>query len=272
MTLFEAITRHGGKAAPCLIKHLNASGITDWNDLTRTNLHELRDELKRTVAPNSAKTYLAELRSILHRYSDDIELPKGWEDIFKAKAEKPVKTYLTTEEIARFEAVTPRNKREEYVQAAFLCGCWTGARISDIVGFTEENIADGVLTYVSHKTGIQASVPAKPGLWEKIQVVQNYPEEMCLMTYNRIVRSLARKAGISEKVKIYKAGVTKVVEKYAALSSHDARRSFCTNLAAAGCSINDVARLAGHQNPITTMGYICNYKVNLPKMAMAYFS
>lgn len=271
-TLYEEIQRHGGKSAPCLLKHLRATEITDWPDLTKANLHELRDELKRTVAPNSAKTYSAVLRSILGRFEDELQLPKDWRKIFSARAEKPVKTFLTPKEIEAFASVRPRNDRDRYVQAAFLCGCWTGARISDIIDFTELNIQGGMLTYVSKKTATRATVPAKPCIWDYIKTVQEYKGDMCLVTYNRIIRGIARRAGLSKTVKIYKAGQTKTVKKWEALSSHSARISFCTNLASAGCSLNDVSKLAGHSSPLMTERYVCDYEVDLPAKAMAYFS
>ena len=267
----DEIERHGGKSAPCLVKHLKAAGITDWKDLTKSNLYALRDQLRDHVAPNSTRTYLAQYRSLLGRWEDELNLPKDWRDIFHAKSEKPVKTFLTPEEIYAFAAVQPKNKREKYVQAAFLCGCWTGARISDIMEFTEDNIKGGMLTYVSKKTAIASTIPAKPCLWEYVRIVQEYHEDMYLSTYNRIVRELARRSGISEPVKIYKAGGSKSMRKYDAISSHTARISFCTNLASAGCSLMDVSRLAGHSDPSMTARYVCDYKVNLPEKAMAYF-
>ena len=138
--------------------------------------------------------------------------------------------------------------------------------------FSELNIQNGVLTYVSKKTSTRATIPAKPCVWGYIETVQSYEGDVCLMTYNRIVRELARRAGISKEVKIYKAGESKTVKKWEALSSHSARISFCTNLAAAGCSLNDVAKLAGHSSPSMTQRYVCDYEVNLPAKAMAYFS
>ena len=271
-TLYEEIQRHGGQSAPCLVKHLRAAGITSWDDLTKSNLFALRDELRESVSPNSAKFYLAAIRAILVRFEDEIELPKDWRRIFQSKAEKPVKTFLTPAEIEAFARVTPRNERDRFVQAAFLCGCWTGARVSDIVDFSELNIQNGMLTYVSKKTSTRATIPAKPCIWDYIVTVQNYEEDVCLMTYNRIVRELARRAGISSLVKIYKAGESRTVKKWEALSSHSARISFCTNLAAAGCSLNDVAKLAGHSSPSMTQRYVCDYEVKLPERAMAYFA
>lgn len=271
-TFFEEIQRHGGKSAPCLLKHLKAAGISDWADLTKANLFALRDELRESVSPNSAKFYLAAIRAILGRFEDELDLPKDWRAAFQSKAEKPVKTFLTPCEIDAFAAVTPRNERDRYVQSAFLCGCWTGARVSDIMDLSDLNIQGDMLTYVSKKTGTRATVPAKPCIREHILNVQGYGKEVCLMTYNRIVRELARRAGISKPVKIYKAGRSSTVKKYEALSSHSARISFCTNLAAAGCSLNDVAKLAGHSSPGMTARYVCDYEIKLPEKAMAYFS
>lgn len=271
-TLYDEIRRHGGKSAPCLVKHLRAAGITNWDELTRANLYALRDELRESVSPNSAKFYLAAIRAIIARFEDEIRLPKDWRAAFQAKAEKPVKTFLSPKEIDSFASVKPRNGRERYVQAAFLCGCWTGARVSDILEFTELNIRDGMLTYVSKKTGTRATIPAKPCLRDYVAVVQDYGGEVCLMTYNRIVREIARRAGISSPVKIYRAGRSVVAKKWQSLSSHSARVSFCTNLAAAGCSLSDVSKLAGHSSPNMTARYVCDYEVNLPAKARAYFS
>ena len=271
-TLYEEIQRHGGHSAPCLLKHLRAAGITNWDELTRANLFALRDEIRESVAPNSAKYYLAAIRAIIGRFKDEITLPKDWESAFQTKGEKPVKTFLTPTEIEAFAGVTPRNERDRYVQAAFLCGCWTGARVSDILDFSDLNINGGMLTYVSKKTGTRATIPAKPCIWDYISTVQNYEGEVCLMTYNRIVREIARRAGLSKPVKVYKAGKSKTMKKWEALSSHSARISFCTNLAAAGCSLNDVSKLAGHSSPSMTARYVCDYEVELPARAMAYFS
>lgn len=271
-TLYEEIQRHGGKAAPCLVKHLKAAGITDWNELTRANLYALRDELRESVAPNSAKFYLAAIRAILARFEDEIALPKDWRSAFQSKAEKPVKTFLTPKEIEAFARVTPRNERDRYVQAAFLCGCWTGARISDIVDFSALNIVNGMLTYVSKKTGIQSIIPVKSGLEKYIAIVQKYDGEVCLMTYNRIVRELARRAGISQEVKIHKAGKTRVVKKWEALSSHSARISAASNLAMLGVPMNDLKNILGHTSIAMSERYVVPSEAKLSPIAMKYFS
>ena len=271
-TLYEEIQRHGGKSAPCLVKHLKAAGIAEWDELTRANLFALRDELRESVSPNSAKFYLAAIRAIIARFEDEIELPKDWRAAFRAKSEKPVKTFLSPKEIDSFAKVTPRNERERYVQAAFLCGCWTGARVSDIMEFTELNIRDGMLTYVAKKTGIQSIIPVKPGLENYIAIVQRYNGEVCLMTYNRIVRDLARRAGINKEVKIHKAGKTRVIKKWEALSSHSARISAASNLAMLGVPMADIKNILGHTSIAMSERYVVPTEVKLSPAAMKYFS
>ena len=226
--LFESIQRaaaNPGQAAS-VIKHLRAVGILSWEGLTKSNLYDFRDHLAESVAPNTAKTVCASLKAILKRFSDDIVLPKDWESIITAKGEKPQKTYLTMKDIEAFAAVEPRGDVERYVKSCFLVSCWTGMRVSDARDISEENIKEGVLTYVSKKTGREASIPAKPGILEHIRIIQEREGDMYLATYNDALRRLARRAGLTEPVKIHRAGRTETVQKWEAITSHSGRVSF----------------------------------------------
>ena len=272
-TLYESIDKaasNKGQAAS-VKKHLAAVGIAEWGDLTRANLYDLRDHLTDTVAPNTAKTVLASLKAILRRYEEDVELPRGWETIVTARGEKPQKTYLTRKEIEQFAAVETRGEVERYVKACFLVSCWTGMRVSDARRITEENIKDGTLSYVSEKTGVLSVIPAKPGLWELIQVVKEREGDMYLATYNDALRRLAKRAGIREKVKIHKAGRTETVEKWEALSSHSGRVSIATCLADAGVSLIDTCRVLGHTSTSMTERYVVKTRPELSSKAMRFF-
>lgn len=272
-TLYESIDKaasNKGQAAS-VKKHLAAVGINDWNELTKSNLYELRDHLNESVAPNTAKTILASLKSILHRYEEEVELPRGWEIIVTARGEKPQKTYLTRKEIEQFAGVETRGEVERYVKACFLVSCWTGMRVSDAKRITPENIKDGTLSYVSEKTGVLSVIPAKPGLWEQIQIVQEREQDMYLATYNDAVRRLARRAGINEPVKIHRAGQTRTMPKWEALSSHSGRVSIATCLADAGVSLIDTCRVLGHTSTSMTERYVVKTKPELSAKAMRYF-
>lgn len=272
-TLYEEIQRHGGKAAPCLLKHLGAVAITDWPDLTKANLHELRDELRRTVAPNSVKLYLAELRSILGRFEDELQLPKDWRAIFQAKAERPVKTFLTPDELRLLEAVPTKNGEEEIVKVQSLLEAYTGARVSDIMRFTAENIADGYLTYTSQKTSVTATVPVSEKTKGWIEYAQSHKEDEpgSLMQRNRVIRRLLKRAGVNAPTKIYKAGKEQTGPKWQFASSHTFRVSAATNLIEAGASLTEAKVCLGHTNENMTSRYLAITKPKLSARAMSYF-
>lgn len=273
--LYDTIKAKAGKPAPMLIKHLSAAGIKDWDDFTRAKLYDLRDEVSETLAPNSAKNYGAVLSAFLRRYKDEITLPDGWADIIRFKGNKPVHTCLTKEELTLFEKVMVASDTERIVKYQSLIEAYTGARVSDIGELNETNIKDGWLTYTSKKTKTTASVPVSEKVrgWVKY-ANENEKDSPSLVTRELIIKRLCKRAGINEKVKVVKGGKTKELEKWQAISSHDMRRSFVTNLIQAGVSIYDTGKMAGHGNNIAmTQRYICDYHIGtLPKEAMDYFA
>ena len=270
-TLHEAIQAHAKEQAPALTKYLNECGLNEWKDLTKTNLNDFRDYVTERVAQSSARTYFAVFKAILKRYEDEADFCKDYANILKAKLEKPVKTFLTMRELERLEGIEPKNQKEQYVLDEFLIGAYTGMRISDAREISEENIQDGYISYTSIKTGIHAVVPMKAGIGERIERVQTNECSVNLMTYNRVLRNLCKRAGITERVKVFKAGEHKKGEKWEYVSSHSARVSFCTNLANLGVPLLQIAKMAGHSSQSMTERYIVKTNVELDARALKFF-
>lgn len=270
-TLHEAIQAHAKGAAPALTRYMNECGLTAWEDLTRANLNDFRDHVTERVAQSTARTYFAVFKAILKRYEDDAEFCKDYANILKAKNEKPVKTFLTMKELERLERVEVKTEYERIVLDEFLIGAYTGMRISDAKEISEENMANGYISYVSIKTGVHAVVPMKAGIAERIRRVQANECDVNLMTYNRVLRNLCKRAGITERVKVFKAGEHKKGEKWEYCSSHTARISFASNLANLGVPLIDISRMLGHQNIQTTMRYIVNTKPEIDPRALKFF-
>lgn len=272
MTIFFKVIEHnGGNNAPALLKHLRSAKIYNWKDLTKSRLFEFRDNILNTVASTSARTYMAVLKSILMRYEEDEKFCREYRQILHVKNEKAVKTYLTTKELERLEHVKTNNQNERFVQLLFLIGAYTGMRISDAKNVTKENIQGDVLSYVSQKTKINAVVPCSERIKSYINEMQANDSEVSLAGYNDIIRRLCRRAGITERVKVYRAGVSETGEKWRFISSHTARISFCTNLSDLNVPLIDIARMAGHSSVTMTERYIIKHKVSLPSAAMKYF-
>lgn len=270
-TLHQAIQAHAKGATPALLRYLNECGLNDWKDLTKANLNDFRDLVAERVAQSTARTYFAVLKAILKRYEEEVEFCKDYADILKAKNEKPVKTFLTMKELERLERVIPQTANEQLVLDEFLIGAFTGMRISDAKEISDENMMNGYISYVSIKTGIQAVVPMKKGIDERIKRVQANESNMPLVTYNRIIRRLCERAGITERVKVYKAGEHMKGQKWEYVSSHTARISFATNLVDMGVPLINVSRMMGHTNSSMTERYVVKTKVELDAKALKFF-
>lgn len=270
-TLHEAIQAHAKGATPALMKYLDAMGLNDWEDLTKANLNDLRDYILSQVAHSTARTYFAVFKAILKRYEDDAPICKDYASILKAKLEKPVKTYLTMKELEQLERVEPESANEQYVLDVFLIGAFTGMRVSDAMQISEVNMANGCISYVSIKTGVQAVVPMKKGIAERVKRVQANECDMPVMTYNRIIRRLCQRAGITEQVKVFKAGDHKKGEKWEYITSHSARISFATCLSILGVPILDISRMMGHSTSAMTERYIVPTIANVSNKALKYF-
>lgn len=273
MTLYEAITRHAVKdQAQGVLKHLKAAGINDWNDLTKSGLMDFRDHLTDKVSPNSARTYLATLKSVLNRYDEEGLIPcKDWRGALKAKGDRPVKTYLTQEELAMLEKVTCTTSNEQQVKDDFLIAAYTGMRLSDVKAATLENIEGDTFKYVSIKTGIPASV--RVGFKTKERIMRTEGKEpLSLVAYNKIIRRLCCKAGIRSKVKTHHAGRDITGEKWEFVSSHTARISFATNLAILKVGLVDIAKMMGHTSVTMTQRYIVKDSVDLPAAALSFLT
>lgn len=266
----RATANNSGQAAS-IIKHLGAVDIASWDDITRSKLYDLRDHLRETVSPNTAKTVAASFKAILRRFSDDISLPRDYADILLVKGERPMKTFLTPDDIEAIEGTPTHTDIEKYVKACFLVSCWTGMRVSDAEGITSENVDDGYLTYVSKKTGVAATVPVKPGLMGYIRTIQRSKVHPTVMGYNKAIRRIAERAGLTEPVKIHKGGKTMTARKCDCISSHTGRISIATNLAKMGATLTDIRLTLGHTNELMTSRYIVSSRPELSQSALSFF-
>ena len=273
MTLYEQLERTAGAQHLSIAKHLKATGVNDWQDLTKARLMDFRDTIRTELAPSSAKTIAAALSAFLHRSEEEGLIPcTTFSEILRLRGEKCVKTFLTPQEVERLERLEVRDEAERYVLNEFLVGCRTGARISDITHFTPENIVNGVLTYTSIKTGITASIPVSAKTAERIAYLNECEVKMYPVQYNRIIRRLCKRAGIDEQVKVHKGGKDKTGPKYQFISSHSARISVCTNLANMNVPVLDIMQIAGHTDPAMTARYIVRTSPRLNERAMNYLS
>lgn len=254
-----------------------------WANVTKANLNAFSDFLSSEVASTSAKTYCAYLKSVLNLYSDQVELPRGWEKTLSIRSEPSEHIYLDENEISRIIAYVPTTYGQAIVQQQFVISCLTGARHSDAMRMNIDNIVGDRITYVSQKTKTKAIVPLSPiikMLMEEGVLSSAYPREFAFAfrdsvsdtAYNEILRNMALSCGIDGKVKIFAKGGYKTSAKYELIASHCGRRSFCTNLYLRSKDLYLVSKLAGHSSIDMTMRYICAPIDEVPTSVMEYFN
>lgn len=231
-----------------------------WENITKVRLQRYVDYMRTKIAPNSVRAYASKLKTVLNLYSEEVELPKDCAKILQVKVDACQHVYLDDEEIKKLIAYHPREHTEKVIRNWFLVGCVTGARHSDYIRFTASDIRDGRLQYVSIKTHTSTSVPVSPLLIKLIEEAEkgDYAHfHVSDVYFNRIIKRICQKAGITDVVSVYMRGKYQYGPKWKYVASHTARRSFATNLYKKGVDIHTISKLCGHASVEMTETYIC---------------
>ena len=241
-----------------------------WADFTRSNIREIVEYYLSECAQSSARTYLALIKSALNDCENKEGIPcREYAAELSVKNIPSVAVYLTMEEIEKLENYKPESESERTILAQFLCSCFTGARHSDILQMTEENIHGKYISYISQKTKKKATIEMKKGLPKLLEQARR--NKYADSTFNSTIREICRKAGINDKVRVFHAGKYESGRKYEFVTSHTGRRSFASNLAALGVPLRDISARMGHSSVTITERYILAPENKLSTTAMQYF-
>lgn len=248
-----------------------------WSDMTVLNLVAIAAYIKNKVTSNSAGIYFSAIKGFLNLFADEVRLPTTkYNSILKAKKEPQQNVALTEEEVEMvynyYRDMATKNEKnlEAEVLNLFLIECYCGSRGVDVEAMSEKNICNGMLTYVSKKTHIMATMPVHHRLQGLLLDKTNKKYSRC--TKNRILKRVCRNVGISYPVTIFYHGSMVTKPKYEFIGMHCARRSFASVLSAKGVPVSEIAQYMSHANISMTERYI---KVNTNKAseaAMSFFS
>lgn len=253
-----------------LMRDALGTDCVEWEDLTTSNLSSVADYMDDAISQNSKFTYCAELKAFLNRYKDDGIVPcKEPSKVLKAKREPSQHIALSEEEVMLWDAYHPWNDCEMDAKIIFMRGCLTGARYSDCIRLTVDNVRDGVLTYVSQKTKTEVKQPAHHLLMKYLE--QQPSKERKPKVLNEAIERICKRLGFNEEVTLYVRGKLRKGPKYEFIRLHSSRRSFVTNLALRNVAVPVIGTLAGQKSPATTSRYICIGLSNLNDDAMDFF-
>lgn len=252
-----------------------ANGCTaKWENISKPRLAKFVAFLSERLAATSVKTYCAMFKAVLNLYNDVVDLPKGYEAILSPKKDVSQQTWLTDCEICKILSYEPKNIHERIVKNQFCLGALTGARHSDYIKFSSENIVGENLSYVSVKTHTKSEIPLSPAVKRILEENERFGivgKKICDSSFNEHIRRICQRCGINDRIKLYKAGEFSEGEKWEFVSSHTARRSFATNLYLRGADLYSISVLMGHGSTEMTENYIVCGLRKMPDNVLEYF-
>ena len=228
----------------------------------RPRLHQAGDKMK--LLPrghNTIVSFMKRLRSFFSWLMKEqiIETdPFSKYEIGSEKYGTPV--YITLQErniIAGFDL--SNHPALEAQRDIFIFQCLIGCRISDLTELTQDNLINGAIEYVPHKTiGERPQVVRVPLNNRANELVEKYKGKDCKgrlfpfisqQRYNDAIKDIFRICGITRKVTIINPSTGKEEKRpiNEIASSHMARRTFIGNLYKQVKDPNLVGALSGHK-------------------------
>ena len=173
---------------------------------------------------------------------------------FKIMEEDVDAIYLSPEEIDKINGLDLSQYPElDRHRNLFVFGCLTGLRFSDFSVIRPEDFRDGMIYKKQGKTKHWVVIPLRDsaqriftGAFNHNIPVTNNPR------FNRDIKEIGRLACVDIIIKhsCMKGGreVTEARPKYAWITSHTCRRSFCTNEFLAGTPVELIMKISGHKS------------------------
>lgn len=224
------------------------------NYLTYDHTHMRRNISIRGLKKNSIGTSIKQLHIFVRdRVRRKIIAPIDLTD-FKILDEETDAIYLTPTEIDVIYKVDLSDLPHlERFRDMFVLGCLTGLRFSDYSSLRPEDIRNGMLYKKQGKSDHWVVIPLRSTAYDiivnrfKNKIPKTTNEEL-----NRHIKKIGQLAGIGMLIKAsYKKGNQDIVvtkPKYAWITSHTCRRSFCTNEFLAGTPPELIMKISGHKS------------------------
>lgn len=198
---------------------------------------------------NTVGKYIKCVKTILNNAKQNsIKInPDVEKDAFRSTSQKTFFVTLNENEIDKiFNLNLSSTPYLENARNWLIIGVWTGARASDLLKFTKDNINNGFLEYTAKKTNQKIMLPLH---WQVKSIIDqndgNLPYKISYQKYNDYIKTVCQKAEINQiekgaifvndkkendkKLKTPQRKKIGEYPKWKMISTHTARRSFATN-------------------------------------------
>jgi len=200
---------------------------------------------------------------------------------FKVLTEDVNNIYLSEDELQRIISLDLSfNATMQSVRDAFIIGCYTGLRFSDICKINKQHICDNTIKIKTQKTDQWVTIP----LLEPVRNIINFyrlsssgfPKVYGNIAMNKYLKQIGELAGLSDVVvKVRSKGKTRVEQrlpKFQLITTHTARRSFATNLFKKGVPSRVIMLITGHKAEKSFNSYIKINSDENAELLLSYLS
>ena len=212
-----------------------------FEDVTERWIERFTEYLNKRLSQNSSRTYLQKLNTALkHAVKQKIIVNNPYDYVSKVKKEEKEMVYLTKEEI---QEIIDTDFFDNDIKNAFLFGCYTGLRFSDIDSLKWSNIKDKQIQLTQTKTKGAVYIPLNSNAEHILNLQSNSTEKVFKLSrhsssVNRTLKKLINKTSIDKDV-----------------SFHTSRHTFATILISSGVNVFTVSKLLGHKDIESTLVY-----------------
>ncbi|MFO7923686.1 MAG: phage integrase SAM-like domain-containing protein [Bacteroidales bacterium] len=179
-----------------------------------------------------------------HEINVDLGEFKG----FSRQADTIALTETELDELAKLDL----SGSQEEIRDLFLIGAWTGLRISDWSKVSRDNIRGDMLHLQIKKGGRRSVLPLHPIVKH---LLNKYDDNLPRYADQYINRTLKDIGTILAKESEHKTLEDKAA-KYAKITSHVARRSFCTNMYYRRVPVDTIRAVSQHSTESAFLSYI----------------
>ena len=236
-------------------------------DLNQTLHDEFSDYLIEDLgmSKNAHSKYIMVLLQVL-KYAIKKKLLPGTilnEVEFKTSREETDNIYLNENEIELLLALREfNNKGEEEVRDMFVLGCYTGLRFSNYSKIDLDYLQDGILKTIQIKTKQKVTIPIHRNVKKIIDKYNGVlPDVPTNQEFNRALKELGKRipelnVPFAKQITRNRKKVVEETMKWEKLTTHTARRSFCTNMYLLGVPVMTIMSISGHKTEKSFRSYI----------------
>lgn len=198
------------------------------------------------IMHNTRISRLRLLRAILNEAKKRDLISSNPFERFRIQQMVSKKGYITTEQLSKLEKMQLKG-RDDIVRDAFLFGCYTGLRFSDIISLRQDNIQDGWLIKKMQKTGSTVEIPLGELFGGKALTI--------IEKYHSNIGNLTKKIGSNQSVNKVLRGLLDKIGADPKITFHSSRHTCATLLGQKGVDIAVVQKILGHTKMQTTEIY-----------------